>query len=124
MALGWLLVLVTVLLTVAGQVLIKWQVNRAMRVLAAEGAGFGIGGLLHLLAQPWIWVGLGLAFGAALTWMLALTRLPLSQAYPFTALALVLVVLSGAWLFGEPLGAWRIAGVAVVAIGVWLVGAS
>jgi multidrug transporter EmrE-like cation transporter len=120
MALGWLLVLATVLLTVAGQLLIKWQVSRAMQA----GGSVGMDWLLHLLGRPWIWVGLGLAFGAALAWMLALTRLPLSQAYPFTALALVLVVLAGAWWFGEPLGAWRLAGVAVVAIGVWMVGTS
>lgn len=120
MAFGWLLVALTVLFTVVGQLLIKWQVMRAVAGVDQAGAGW----LLHLLARPWIWIGLGFAFAAALTWMLALTRLPLSQAYPFTALALVLVVLSGAWLFGEPLGAWRLAGVAVVAFGVWMVGTS
>lgn len=117
---GYVFVALTVLLTVGGQLLIKLQVDRMVGVPA------GLPGQLQfvaaLLMQPLVLVGLAMAFGAALSWMLALTRLPLSKAYPFTALALVLVVASGAWLFAEPVGPLRAAGVALVCIGVILVG--
>lgn len=117
---GYVFVALTVLLTVGGQLLIKLQVDRA------GGVPAGVHGQLQfvagLLAQPLVLLGLAMAFGAALSWMLALTRLPLSKAYPFTALALVLVVACGAWLFAEPIGALRMAGVALVCIGVVLVG--
>lgn len=117
---GYLFVALTVLLTVAGQLLIKAQVDRAgtiPRALPDQAAH-----VLALLGKPLVLLGLAMAFAAALSWMLALTRLPLSKAYPFTALALVLVVISGAWLFAEPVGPIRMAGVALVCIGVILVG--
>ena len=37
----------------------------------------------------------------ALGWMVALTRLDLSHAYPFTALIIVIVVIAGAFVFNE-----------------------
>jgi len=46
-----------------------------------------------LLLNPWIISGLAAALLASVTWMAAMTRLPLSHAYPFTTLAFVLVML-------------------------------
>jgi multidrug transporter EmrE-like cation transporter len=117
---GYFLVAMTVLLTVFGQFAVKWQVLRAGPLPAdlAARAGF----MLKLLMNPWIVAGLGAAFAASLCWMLAMTKLPLSQAYPYTAASFVLVVLGGAWLFSEPLTPSRIAGVVLIGIGVILTG--
>lgn len=119
---GYVFVLLTVLLTAAGQLLIKWQVDQAATVPASPFAQIAY--VLALLGRPWVLIGLAMAFAASLSWMLALTRLPLSAAYPFTALALVTVVAASAWLFGEPVSALRLIGLVAICVGVVLVGLS
>ena len=67
---------------------------------------------------------LGAAFIASLFWMLALTKLPLSHAYPFMAVTFVLVVLGGAWFFAEPLSTQRIVALVLIGAGVVISGLS
>jgi drug/metabolite transporter (DMT)-like permease len=105
----------TVLLTVYGQLVVKWQVAEAARQGAsADRAAF----LLGLIANPWVVSALAAAFGAALCWMLAMVKLDLSHAYPFVSLSFVLVLFLSAALFGEPLGFAKIAGIVLIVIGV------
>jgi len=112
---AWVCVLITIALTVYGQFVVKWQMLQAGVV--PTGAPDRIGYIARLLLNPWILSAFAAAFLAALAWMLAMTRLPLSQAYPLTALAFICVVLGGAWVFAEPLNAWRIAGVVLIVVG-------
>ena len=117
---GYFFVALTVVLTVVGQFLIKWRVNEAG---ALPGDVHGkIRFVFELLHNPWILLGLGSAFVASLCWMLAMTKLPLSHAYPFTAVAFVLVVVVGAWLFAEPLSVMKLLGVGLIVVGVALMG--
>jgi multidrug transporter EmrE-like cation transporter len=106
----------TVLLTVYGQLVVKWQVAAALQGEPAGRAAF----LLGLLANPWILSAFAAAFGAALCWMLAMVKLDLSHAYPFVSLSFVLVLFASAALFGEPLSFAKIAGVALIVAGVAL----
>lgn len=117
---GYLFVALTVIFTVMSQFLIKWQVNLAGSLPETTEAKLQFLGLL--LLRPGILLGLGSAFGAALCWMLAMTKLPLSHAYPFTAASFVLVVFGGAWLFSEPIGAAKAIGVCLIVGGVVLIG--
>lgn len=117
---GYIFVALTVVLTVVGQFLIKWRVNEAGALPVDLHGKFRF--VLELMLNPWILLGLGSAFAASLCWMLAMTKLPLSHAYPFTAVAFVLVVLVGAWLFSEPLSAMKLCGVGLIVVGVALMG--
>ena len=112
---AWACVLITIALTVYGQFIVKWQMLQAGIVPA--GTSDRIGYVARLLLNPWILSAFTAAFLAALSWMLAMTKLPLSQAYPLTALVFICVVLGGAWAFAEPLNAWRIAGVLLIVSG-------
>lgn len=80
--------------------------------------------LLKIAANPNIWVG-GLGFvGGSVFWLFVLSRAPLSLAYPILALSYFVVVIE-AWLFlGEHLTWQRLAGVAVIYVGVVIVGLS
>lgn len=120
MTMAYFFVAMTVLLTVTGQFLIKWQVKLAGALPESMAGKIHFLGLLML--RPWVITGLAAAFVASLCWMLAMTRLPLSHAYPFTAAAFVLVVFGGAWLFSEPLGTIRVLGVGLIVVGVVLTG--
>ncbi|WP_411834135.1 EamA family transporter [Pseudoxanthomonas mexicana] len=105
----------TILLTVYGQLVLKWQVSLYPQLVSAP---FSIGNIMALLLKPWVISGFVAAFGASLCWMAAISRLPLSRAYPFMSINFVLVALLAAWLFREHLDAYKVAGTAVIVVGV------
>jgi multidrug transporter EmrE-like cation transporter len=109
-------VAMTILLTVYGQVALKWQVGAA-GALPADWPG-RLRYLGALLAQPVVLSAFAAAFGAALCWMLAISKLELSHAYPFVSLSFVLVLLLSALFFGEPLSLEKVLGVALIIAGV------
>jgi drug/metabolite transporter (DMT)-like permease len=66
-----------------------------------------------------------LTFGlSAATWLLVLAKVPVSQAYPFVALGIVLTAAGGFLFMGETLSPWRLAGIAAIAVGVVVVASS
>jgi multidrug transporter EmrE-like cation transporter len=119
---GYFFVALTILLTVYGQFAIKWQVVRAGPL--PEDFAARVHFVFDLLLSPWVVSGLGAAFIASICWMLALTKLPLSHAYPFTAASFVLVVIGGAWFFSEPISTQRIVALILIGTGVVLSGLS
>jgi multidrug transporter EmrE-like cation transporter len=108
-------VLCTILLTVYGQLIIKWQVLEAGSF--PEHGMEKVQFLLHLLLNPWVISAFLAALVASLTWMAAMTRLQLSHAYPFMSLAFIFVMIFSAWLFNEPLTTHKLLGVALVILG-------
>lgn len=111
-----LYILSTILFTVYGQLVIKWQVTRAGSFPedAAEKALF----LLRLVLNPWVISSLAAAFLAFLSWMAAMTRFELSYAYPFMSLAFVLVLWLSAALFHEAINVPKLLGVALIITGI------
>jgi len=117
---SYLFVMTTVLLTVYGQIVLKWQVGQAGEFPA--GTHERIVFLWTLLLNPWVASSFGLAVIAALSWMVALTRLRLSHAYPFMSLSFALVLLLSWALLNEPLTWQKVAGVILIGCGVVLSG--
>lgn len=97
---SYVLVFCTILFTVYGQLVIKWQVTEAGPLPNAviDKVLF----VLRLLLNPWIISALFAAFLGAVTWIGAMAKLDLSTAYPFMALNFVLVALFASVFFGEP----------------------
>ena len=115
LTLSYLLVALTILFTVYGQIAIKWQVLQAG---APPGGMFGKAAfVLKLLLNPWIISALIAAFLAAVCWIGAMTKLELSQAYPFMALNFILVTLLAGWLFHEPVTWPKLAGLVLIVLG-------
>jgi drug/metabolite transporter (DMT)-like permease len=115
------LILVSVLLTAGAQILLKAGMSSTgvQAALAAQKAPLDL--VLAVALSPLVVVGL-VCFGlAAVVWLMVLSKIPVSQAYPFVALATVITVLGGHFLMGEPISALRIAGVAAIGAGVVLV---
>ncbi len=113
---GYFFIALTVLLTVFGQLVIKWQVSLAgpMPPDATQKIWF----LAALLVKPWILSGFAAAFLASIAWMAAMTKFQLSYAYPFMSLNFVLVLGLSAWLFHEPLTAPKLIGLVFIIIGI------
>ena len=113
---SWVYVTVTVALTVYGQLVVKWQVSRHGHLpasLVGKTSYFG-----HLLLNLWVLSALVGAFVAAVSWMAAISRLPLSEAYPFVGLSFVFVLLLSAVFFGEALTVPKIVGVSLIVGGI------
>jgi len=113
-------VLVCILFTVLGQLLIKWQAMQAGNLPAAWPARFAF--FFGLISNPWIIAGLVSAVVAACAWILAMTRLPISVAYPMMSLTYPLVMGLSWVLLGETLSLWRVVGAALILVGVTLLG--
>ena len=113
---SYLYIAVTVILTVYGQLIIKWQASLAGSL--PPGSGDKLFFLLRLVMNPWVASGLFAAFLASLTWMAAMTKLPLSHAYPFMSLAFVLVMFLSAFTFHEPLTWAKVIGMSCIVAGI------
>ncbi len=105
----------TVLLTSYGQVVLKWQ---AGKVQAPPFAFMQVWpDIFQLLVRPWVMSAFVAAFGASLCWMLALSKLELSRAYPFMALSFLIVSMAAVPLFGEVLTGPKLIGLAFIVAG-------
>lgn len=112
-----LTIVASVLLSAVSQILLKTgMVSKAVRRAIAEGELLSI--VITVATTPSILLGL-LCFGVSvLMWLMVLARVPLSTAYPFVALGIALTVAAGALIFAEPLSVQKIAGVALIMIGI------
>lgn len=108
-------ILTTILLTVYGQLILKWRVTQ----LGPLPEGFKDKSLflILLVLDPFILSGYVAAFIAALSWTAALSRFDLNFAYPFMSLSYVLVLILSNWLLSEPLTAGRALGVGLIVVG-------
>jgi multidrug transporter EmrE-like cation transporter len=113
---GFAFVFGSILFTVYGQLVVKWQVGKAGAFPATwpERILF----LAKLVMNPWVLSAMGAGFGALLCWLAAMTKFELSYAYPFMSLAFVLVLILSVFFFGEALTAPKILGVLVVIVGI------
>jgi multidrug transporter EmrE-like cation transporter len=105
----------TILFTVYGQIVTKWQVGLAGPMPADMGEKVNF--LASLVFNPWIISSLMAAFLAFLCWMGAMTKFELSYAYPFMSLNFVVVLLLSGWLLSEPLTVQKTFGVGLIILG-------
>ena len=109
-------ILGTILLTVYGQIVIKWQVGLAG---AVPGDLLGKAAFLWSFAlRPWVMSSLVAAVAAFLCWVMAMSRFEIGYAYPFTSMAFLIVMLLGVVLFGETLSTTRVMGTVLIVAGI------
>lgn len=109
---GFLMIGVTLVSTILGQLSIKQGMNL---ISAAAQPGQGtMQTLIQAVLSPWVIAGLGLAGVGAFAWMLALSKMPLSYAYPFLSVSFPLVVIAAAYTFGETVSVRTYIGLAII----------
>jgi multidrug transporter EmrE-like cation transporter len=90
------------------------------------------GVLLNAMAQLWFRVGFEPHIMAGLMcyvlsvaiWIVALSKVPVSVAYPMLSIGYVVNAIAAWYLFGEYLSTQKLAGIAVIIVGVCLVAKS
>ncbi|MGH2786480.1 MAG: EamA family transporter [Actinomycetota bacterium] len=122
-AISLVLILVSVVFAVAGQVTLKSAMTEVGRIGAAQVTD-AADTILRAVKEPRLWAGLFLFGISALFWLVVLSRVPLSVAYPFVGMSYVLVVLLSRFVLHEQVPASRWLGVFVVAAGIVIIGLS
>ncbi len=115
------LVLAGVLLNAVAQLLLKAGAT-------AVGPIAGWDGLRHaapgLATHPGIWGGLGCYALSVVVWIVALSRVEVSVAYPLLSVGYVVNAVLAMWLFGENVSLQRWIGIGVILVGVTIVARS
>lgn len=119
------LLFVSVIFAIAGQFTLKSAMDpdRIGRIGTAQ-VSRPMDTVTRALKEPRLWVGLTLFGVSALFWLIVLSRVPLSVAYPIVGLSYIIVVAIARVFLHEQVPPLRWVGVAVVAVGIALVGLS
>lgn len=113
------LIIAGVLLNAAAQLLLK---AGATRVGAFDFSFDNIVPVsLKLMGQWPIMAGLTCYVVSVVVWVMALSRVPVSVAYPMLSIGYIVNAFAAYWLFGESLSAQKLVGIGVIIVGVWLV---
>ena len=111
-----------VLLNAAAQLLLKAGTNRVGAFAFTLDNVVPVGA--RLLANPPILAGLGCYVVSVVVWILGLSRVPVSVAYPMLSLGYVVNAFLAWMLFGESLAVQKLVGIGFIVIGVYLVARS
>ena len=118
-AISFSLLMSGVLLNAGAQLLLKAGTN-AVGVFEFSSANFVPVGM-KLATEPHIVGGIGCYVVSVVVWILALSRVEVSIAYPLLSIGYVVNALAAWYLFGEAVTPMRLTGIGVIILGVFLV---
>jgi multidrug transporter EmrE-like cation transporter len=109
----------TIFAAVYSQLIVKWRVGEAGPLPSTLGERVKF--VAALLCDPWIITGILATFLSGVSWMIAMTKVELSYAYPFIGLVFVLILISSSIFFHEAITTSKIIGVVLVIVGILVV---
>jgi multidrug transporter EmrE-like cation transporter len=116
------LILTGVLLNAAAQLLLKAGTN------VVGHFEFNLDNLvpvgLKIALEPYILGGMACYAVSLVVWIMALSRVPVSVAYPMLSIGYVVNAVVAYFWFGEALASQKLLGIGFIVIGVWLVARS
>lgn len=118
-AVTFVLILTGVLLNAAAQLLLKAGTNAVGQFEFSAANLLPVG--WRLVTEPHIVGGMACYVMSLGVWIMGLSRVPVSVAYPMLSIGYVVNALAAWWLFGESFSAQKVAGIATIIVGVWLV---
>jgi len=121
-SIAFALILTGVLLNAAAQLLLKAGVQTVGHIDLSGGSLWRAAQTLAL--EPHIVGGIACYVASVAVWILALSRVEVSIAYPMLSVGYIVTAVAAWYLFGENLSASRISGIAVIIVGVALVARS
>ncbi len=113
--LSWSLVLAGTLVSSTAQLLLKAGTN----ALAGMTKNSDIPSLIvRAITQPFILAGIACYVLSMGIWIMVLSRMPVSVAYPLLSLGYIVTAVIGYFAFGEQLGWAKVAGILIIILGV------
>lgn len=116
------LILTGVLLNAGAQLLLKAGMGQIGHFEFSWANAFPIA--LKVLVNPPILTGLSMYVMSVVVWLLVLSRVQVSFAYPMLSIGYVVNAIAAYYLFGEPLTSVRLFGIFIIIAGVYLVAQS
>jgi multidrug transporter EmrE-like cation transporter len=111
-----------VLLNAGAQLLLKAGTNRIGEFAFSLDNVGPIGA--RIVTSPPIIAGLACYVVSVVIWILALSRVPVSVAYPMLSIGYIVNAGAAWWLFGESITAQKLVGIGFIIVGVYLVARS
>jgi len=121
-ALSFSLLMAGVLLNAGAQLLLKAGTN-TVGVFAFSSDNIATVGL-KLATEPHILAGLACYVVSVVIWIMALSRVEVSIAYPMLSIGYAVNAIAAWYLFGEPVTATRVVGIGIIIAGVYVVARS
>jgi multidrug transporter EmrE-like cation transporter len=116
------LVMTGVLLNAAAQLLLKAGTNTVGTFAFSLENAVPVG--WKLATEPHIVGGLACYVISVVVWIMALSRVEVSIAYPMLSVGYVVNAIAAWYLFGEAVSATRLAGIGIIIVGVYVVARS
>lgn len=114
-----LFLVATIVLSVYSQLIMKWRISGHFVDLKLPGGVLPkMGMMFTVLFDPFIFTGLVATFTSGLCWMVTMSKLEISYAYPFTALGFALVLVFSHFFFGESFNLMKLGGVLLIIGGI------
>jgi multidrug transporter EmrE-like cation transporter len=116
------LILISVSLAAVAQLTLK----HGMNVVTKDGAAplslsDPLATVKRVVLTPSVWIGLMIFGVSAAVWLLVLSRVSLSFAYPFASLTYVLILVFDRFVLHQPISGLRYLGVALIIAGLVLI---
>ena len=116
------LVLLGVLLNAAAQLLLKAGTNAIGHFTFSTENILPIG--MKIASEPHILGGLACYVISVVVWIMALSRVEVSIAYPMLSIGYLVIAIAAWYLFGEAVTIMRMTGIGIIIIGVYIVARS
>ncbi|MCL5986643.1 MAG: EamA family transporter [Actinobacteria bacterium] len=115
-----LLIILSILIAIGGQVLLKIGMNQisSAEILSLNGARDFF---LAILRSPLVMTGLFLYGLSAIVWLIILSRVDLSFAYPMIGISYIFMIFISRFLLKEHVSPLRWIGAVVISIGVVII---
>jgi multidrug transporter EmrE-like cation transporter len=116
------LVLTGVLLNAVAQLALKASVNDTgiinfdLQSLLTSASG--------LSSNLWLWLGLACYAISVVVWILALSRVDVSIAYPMLSIGYIVNAIAAWHLFDEPMNIGKVVGIGIIIVGVYILARS
>ncbi len=112
------ILVVAIVFNASANILLKFGMQKTQQMSDVGLKGM----LLNSITNVYVWLGL-ISFGVAfIFYSVVLTKMKLGIAYPImTSAGFVIVTLFAVFLFDEKMSWLKIAGIAIIALGIWLI---
>ena len=105
---------ISLFLAVAGQISIKNGLNQIGAINTMSFLRF----LIRSFTSYWVLIGLALYVISTITWLMLLSRVNLSFAYPLISISYILILIFSAVFLHESIGILKILGVVLICLGI------
>jgi multidrug transporter EmrE-like cation transporter len=119
---AWAFLMTGVLLNAAAQLMLKAGTNVLGVLSVTRDTWAGVG--WQMATQPWFIGGAACYALSLVVWILGLSRVPVSIAYPLLSVGYVINAVAAHYLLGESVTPVRWIGIGFIVLGVWLVARS